>query len=222
VYHKSHLSYLVIIFTFPSSRLQVRFVDEQPFFIHQSALQINFPLHQQQQQQFDTQSRHLDEQQQQQLLQQDNLHQHHQPVAQGYIDESGNLCIIEYPETADVAVGATNTNSLSIAKSLSRHGTREKTRSSQKRRKRRKAKQQPAKEANKKDFGEFSKEFIFKLSTPWPKTELILLLAIILFSLLIFISIDNNRFICAKFVGKRRRADTVWQQQQYQQRRGRS
>jgi hypothetical protein len=153
VYHKSHLSYLVIIFIF-SSRFQVRFLDQQPFFIHQSALQINFPLHQQQQ--FDTQSRHLDEQQQQ-LLQQDNnlLHQH-QPVAQGYIDESGNLCIIEYPETADAAVGATN--SLSIAKSLSRHGTREKTRSSQKRRKRRKAKQQPAKDANKKDFGEFFKK----------------------------------------------------------------
>lgn len=117
--------------------LQVRFLDQQPFFLQQSALQINFP------QQFDTQSRQVEE---------ENLHHHHQPVAQGYIDESGNLCIIEYPETIDAVVGA-ELSSSSLAKQFSRHGTREKTRSSQKRRKRRKVKPQKPQESSKKEFG---------------------------------------------------------------------
>lgn len=131
----------------------MRFLDQQPFYNHQqSALQINFP-----QQQFDTQSRqqHLDEQQK--LLQDNQLYQHqhqHQPVAQGYIDEGGNLCIIEYPETVDGAAGATN-SAKSSAKQYSRNSTREKTRSSQKRRKKRKAKQQQTQQLSKKDFGRF-------------------------------------------------------------------
>lgn len=129
----------------------MRFLDQQPFYQQQSALQINFP----QQQQFDTKSRHLDEQQK--LLQDNHLYQHqhqHQPVAQGYIDEGGNLCIIEYPETVDEAAGATN-SAKSSAKQYSRHSTREKTRSSQKRRKKRKAKQQQTQQLSKKDFGRF-------------------------------------------------------------------
>lgn len=103
----------------------MRFLDQQPFFLQQSALQINYP------QPYDTQSRQLEEQQ--------HLQDNHS-LAQGYIDESGNLCIIEYPETVDVAVGASSSET--AHKQLSRHSTREKTRSSQKRRKRRKAKQQ--------------------------------------------------------------------------------
>jgi hypothetical protein len=102
--------------------------------------QINFPLHQQQQ--FDTQSRVLTEeqQQQQQVLEQQEFEED-QGVdeAQGYIDESGNLCILQFtPETLDEAVGAR-------AKQFSRHGTREKTRSSQKRRKKKRSKQHQAK-----------------------------------------------------------------------------
>lgn len=113
----------------------MRFLDQQPF-LQQSALQINFP------QQFDTESRHLEEQ---------NLQDNHS-LAQGYIDESGNLCIIEYPETVDEAVGATTSD---IAhKQFSRHSTREKTRSSQKRRKKRKAKQQQTPQSAKKELGE--------------------------------------------------------------------
>lgn len=113
----------------------MRFLDQQPFFLQQSALQINFS------QQFDTQSRHLEEQEQ---LQDNQL-------AQGYVDESGNLCIIEYPETVDEAVGATTSDT--AHKQFSRHSTREKTRSSQKRRKKRKAKQQTPQSA-KKELGE--------------------------------------------------------------------
>lgn len=128
----------------------MRFLDQQPFYHQQSALQINF---QQQQQQFDTQTRHLDEQQK--LLQDNHLYQHqhqHQPVAQGYIDEGGNLCIIEYPETVDeAAAGATN-SAKSSAKQYSRHSTREKTKSSQKRRKKRKARQQQTQQLSK-DLG---------------------------------------------------------------------
>jgi hypothetical protein len=115
----------------------VRFLDQQPFFLQQSALQINLP------QQFDTQSRQLEEQQ--------PLQDNHS-LAQGYIDESGNLCIIEYPETVDVAVGASTSES--AHKQFSRHGTREKTRSSQKRRKKRKAKQQQTPQSAKKELGE--------------------------------------------------------------------
>lgn len=103
--------------------------------------QINFPLHQQQQ--FDTQSRILTEEQQQlqqQVLEQQEFEEDQEvDEAQGYIDESGNLCILQFaPETLDGAVGAT-------AKQFSRHSTREKTRSSQKRRKKKKSKQHQAK-----------------------------------------------------------------------------
>ena len=98
--------------------------------------QINFPLHQQQ---FDTQSRVLIEEQQQVLQQQQFLENPGVDEAQGYIDESGNLCNLQFaPETLDEAVGAT-------AKQYSRHGTREKTRSSQKRRKKKKSKQHQTK-----------------------------------------------------------------------------
>jgi hypothetical protein len=98
--------------------------------------QINFPLHQQQPQ-YDTQSRVLTEE----VLQQQQQFEDDQAVddAQGYIDESGNLCILQFaPETLDEPVGAT-------AKQYSRHSTREKTRSSQKRRKKKKSKQHQAK-----------------------------------------------------------------------------
>lgn len=131
-YHKS----FIIFNYFP---FQVRFLDQQPFFLQQSALQINFPPHQPQ---FDTQSRHLEEEQ---LLQDNNA------LAQGYIDESGHLCIIEYPETVDEAVGAASSET--AHKQFSRHSTREKTRSSQKRRKKRKAKQQQSQQSAKKELG---------------------------------------------------------------------
>lgn len=118
----------------------MRFLDQQPFFLQQSALQINFPPHQEQQQ--------FDEQQQDNLL---NHQQELHSVAQGYVDEGGNLCIIEYPdETLDGVVDATNTD---LIKQFSRHSTREKTKSSQKRRKRRKIRQQQKKEPAKRVFG---------------------------------------------------------------------
>ena len=99
--------------------------------------QINFPLNQQQQ--FDTQSRALTLEQQQVLQQQEFEEDQTVDEAQGYIDESGNLCILQFaPETLEETVGAT-------AKLFSRHGTREKTRSSQKRRKKKKSKQHQAK-----------------------------------------------------------------------------
>lgn len=89
--------------------------------LQQSALQINFPLHQQQ---FDTKSRRLEEPQ----------------APQGFIDESGNLCLLELNDNVD-----------GIAKeSTSCHGTCEKARSLQKRRKKKKkAKQQAKKELGK-------------------------------------------------------------------------
>lgn len=115
----------------------MRFLDQQPFF-QQSALQINFPLHQQQ---FDTQSRHLEEEQQ-------HLQDNHS-LAQGYIDESGNLCIIDYPDAVDEVGAASSETAAAVHKQFSRHSTREKTRSSQKRRKKRKAKQQSQQSAKK-------------------------------------------------------------------------
>lgn len=99
--------------------------------------QINFPLHQQQH--YDTQSRVLTEEQQKVLQQQQFEEDQTVDEAQGYIDESGNLCILQFaPETLDEPVGATS-------KQYSRHSTREKTRSSQKRRKKKKSKQHQAK-----------------------------------------------------------------------------
>lgn len=93
--------------------------------LQQSALQINFPLHQQH---FDTaQSRHLEEPQ----------------APQGFIDESGNLCLLQLSETVDGVASAAK-------HSTSRHGaSREKTRSSQKRRKKKKVKQQAKREFGK-------------------------------------------------------------------------
>ncbi|KAL7021283.1 hypothetical protein ACKWTF_011822 [Chironomus riparius] len=109
----------------------VTFLDQQQYLLQQ----INFPLNQQQQ--FDTQSRALTLEQQQVLQQQE--FEEDQDEAQGYIDESGNLCILQFaPDTLDETVGAT-------AKQFSRHSTREKTRSSQKRRKKKKSKQHQAK-----------------------------------------------------------------------------
>jgi hypothetical protein len=92
--------------------------------LQQSALQINFPPHQPL---FDTQSRRLDESQQQPL-----------PPPQGFLDETGNLCVLQLDdENFDEA----------SKQSISRHGTREKSRPPQKRRKKKRAKrqQQPAK-----------------------------------------------------------------------------
>lgn len=88
--------------------------------LQQSALQINFPQHQQQ---FDTKSRRLEEPQ----------------APQGFIDESGNLCLLELNDNVDGTA----------KESISRHGAREKARSSQKRRKKKKAKQQAKKELGK-------------------------------------------------------------------------
>lgn len=86
----------------------------------QSALQINFPVHQQQ---FDAQSRHLEE-----------------PNApQGFIDESGNVCLLQAEDTVDITA----------KESVSRHGTREKTRPVQKRRKKKRVKQPAKKELGK-------------------------------------------------------------------------
>lgn len=98
---------------------KVTFLDQHQqhqYLLQQSALQIDFPLSQKQQ--FDTKSRRLDESQ----------------PSQGYIDESGNLCLLQLSEAVDGTA----------KQSISRHGTREKSRSSQKRRKKKKAKQ-PAK-----------------------------------------------------------------------------
>lgn len=83
-------------------------------------MQINFPLHQQQ---FDTQSRRFEEPQ----------------APQGFIDETGSLCLLEFEEKVDGVVKEPKT----------RHGTREKSRSSQKRRKKKKTKQQAKKELGK-------------------------------------------------------------------------
>lgn len=83
-------------------------------------MQIKFPPHQQQ---FDAQSRHLEE-----------------PNApQGFIDESGNVCLLQPNDRVDRTAN----------ESISRHGTREKTRPVQKRRKKKKAKQQAKKEFGK-------------------------------------------------------------------------
>jgi hypothetical protein len=61
----------------------------------------------------------------------------------GFIDESGNFCLVQLDEV--------------VKESISRHGTREKTRSSQKRRKKKKVKKpQPEKEFGKKNKKQFS------------------------------------------------------------------
>ncbi|CRK90037.1 CLUMA_CG003761, isoform A, partial [Clunio marinus] len=105
----------------PSSE-HVTFLDQhqqhQHFLLQQSALQIEFPQHQQQH--FEIPSRHLEEPQ----------------APQGYIDESGNLCLLQTAERVDRP----------NKQSSSRHGTREKTRPSQKRRKKKRVRQQTKKE----------------------------------------------------------------------------
>lgn len=112
--------------------------------------QLSFPLHQQQ---FDTQSRHLDDPQsihQQEQLQQQQQSGSGSGTAQGYIDESGKLCILQFgPETINDEVDENNIivqATGATTKQFNRHGTREKTRSSQKRRKKKKARQQTKKE----------------------------------------------------------------------------
>lgn len=106
-------------------------LQEQQFLLQQSALQINFPIHQQQQHQqyATTQSRQLDEQ--------------HNP-AQGYFDKSGNLCLVE---TLDGVV----------KESIVRYKPKDKSHSSQKKRKKRrrvkKSEQIAAATSTKKKFG---------------------------------------------------------------------
>ncbi|KAG5672020.1 hypothetical protein PVAND_002182 [Polypedilum vanderplanki] len=122
----------------------VTFLDQQQQFLLQ---QLNYPLHQQQQQ-FDTKSRLLEEQQQQlQFSNQQDLQQQRTGTAQGFIDESGNLCILQFaPETLD------DCEEVAGASTKQRHSTREKTRSSQKRRKKKKARQQKTKAVTRKIF----------------------------------------------------------------------
>jgi hypothetical protein len=104
--------------------------------LQQSSLQINFPLNQQQ-----LETTNNSTQEQQQIHQ---LDEQHNP-AQGYFDESGNLCIVE---TLDGV----------IKESVVRYNSREKTRSSQKRRKKKrrvKRQEQTTAEASstRKEFG---------------------------------------------------------------------
>lgn len=99
--------------------------------LQQSALQINFPLHQQQFETNTTESHQLDDEQ-------------HNP-AQGFFDESGNLCIVETQDGV-------------IKESIVRYNTREKSRSSQKRRKKkrrvkRKEQTTAATSSTRKEFG---------------------------------------------------------------------
>lgn len=108
-------------------------------------MQINFPLHQQQ---LET-TNNLATQEQQQTHQ---LDEQHNP-AQGYFDESGNLCIVE---TLDGV----------IKESIVRYNTREKTRSSQKRRKkkRRVKRQEQTTEAassTRKEFGKYLQFYFY-------------------------------------------------------------
>jgi sRNA-binding protein len=122
----------------------VTFLDQQQqhFLLQQSALQINFPT--------------LRNQQQIQQNQQFISNTQEDSQAQGFIDESGNLCILQFdPETVDVndsVAGGISSNPTTVKQS--RHSTKEKTRSSQKRRKKKRSKQQQAVKA--KEFGKSS------------------------------------------------------------------
>jgi hypothetical protein len=161
------------------SLFQVTFLDQQQFLLQQ----INFPLHQQQ---FDTQSRAGDEQQQSANNQPE---QQRAGTAQGFIDESGNLCILQFgPEPLDdceeAAAAATG------ATTKSRHSTREKTRSSQKRRKKKKARQQKTKATK-----------VFGKNVGWAGSELNS-------SSLISLSLIHRLF-CAKLIGERGGAHSI-------------